>query len=437
MSKMLDALREQRAAKAAEAAELLAGEPTAEALTTVEERHAEIETLDAQITKVEATEARAASIVEARAAVEVPTVGSAKIVSEPMTYSEHGSRSFAKDLINATLRNDAGSWDALHRHMDEVAVESRAVGRTDGAIGEFVPPLWLTDLYAQTLRPGRATADLLTKMALPGGTDSVNIPRITQGADVGVQTDDNQSTTNQDMTTTSVSAPVRTISGWMSVSIQTIDQSPLAGGIDRMVFADLMQAYDYRLNQQVLQGVGTAGQMYGLVNTAGIGTVAYGGGGTPVGIAVGTALVQAISQVAKNRYKGAEAIVLHPSIWYWLANQADGNGRPLVVPTANGPFNSFGVTDVPAGAQGPVGTFMGVNVVLDPAIALASSAYPAVVASFSDTVLMESGVRTRVLPEIDSANLGVRFQLFAYAAIAARYPAGIVKVTGVQPVTGY
>lgn len=138
MSVMLDSLREQRAAKAAEAADLLAGEPTPESLATVEERHAEIETLDAQIKTVEATEARAAAIAEARAEAPVSTFGSAKIVSEPLTYAEGGERSFVRDMINAQVRNDRSAWDALYRHMDEVRVESRDISRTDGAGGEFV-----------------------------------------------------------------------------------------------------------------------------------------------------------------------------------------------------------------------------------------------------------------------------------------------------------
>ena len=147
---MLDSLRESRAAAAAEAAELLAGDATAEALATVEARHAEIETLDAQIIKIEATEARSAEIAEARAAVKVPAFGGAQVGREPMTYGEHGTRSYVKDMINATLRNDQAAWSNLNRHMEEVRVEARTtngIDRVDGTGGEWVPPLWLTSLH--------------------------------------------------------------------------------------------------------------------------------------------------------------------------------------------------------------------------------------------------------------------------------------------------
>ena len=437
MSKMLDALREQRAAKAAEAAELLSGEATTDALASVEARHAEIETLDDQIVKVEAAEVRTAAIAEARVEAKVPAFGGAHVISEPMTYSERGERSFVRDLINAQTRNDQGAWSSLHRHMDEVRVEQRDISRTDGAGGEFVPPLWLVNDYSKTLRPGRVTADLLNKQALPAGTDSINIPRITTGTDVAMQTADNAATTTQDMVTTSVSAPVRTISGYENVSIQLVEQSPLAGGLDRMIFTDLIAAYDYKLNAQVINGVGTAGELTGLLSSAGT-SVTYTSG-TPTAAGFQTAFAQAFSQVAKARFEGASAVVLHPSIWYGLVGLSDSNGRPVVVPSANGPFNAVGVNGAPGAAQGPVGTILGVACYLDAAIPTVSSAKPALVAKFDDAILMESGVRTRVLPDVLSNTLTVRFQLYAYAAIANRYPAGFATIagTGFNPQSGY
>ena len=138
MSTMLNALKESRAAKAAEASALLDGEASAEALETVEARHAEIATLDEQIKTVEATQTRAAEIAASRAESRVAAVGRAVVTNEPLTYSENGERSFVRDMINAQVRNDRGAWDNLHRHMQEMQTESRAISRTDGAGGEFV-----------------------------------------------------------------------------------------------------------------------------------------------------------------------------------------------------------------------------------------------------------------------------------------------------------
>lgn len=437
MSKMLNALRDKRSAVAAEASALLDGEPTAEALETVEARQAELASLDAQIKSVEETEARTAAIAESR---EAAHISPAVVTSEPNVYSEHSERSYFRDLANATVRNDRDSWDRLYRHMNEVAVETRAGNdRTDGNGGEFVPPLWLTDLYAKTLRPGRVAADQLTKMALPAGTDSISIPRITTGATVAVQAADGDAVSNTDLVTTSVTAPVRTIAGYSVVSQQLLDQSPLRSGIDQMIFTDLMADYDYKLDYQVLQGVGTAGALYGLLNTVGIGTVTYTSG-TPTAAGIGTALAQAISTVAKNRYQGAEAIVMHPSIFWQLVGMSDSQGRPLVVPNPSQSVNAFGNANAGAPAQGFAGTILGLPVYVDAAIAASSSQLPILVAKFSDTLLMESGPRTRVvIGDTTGRQLQVNFQLYNYAAIAARYPAGIAKVvgTGLVPISGY
>ena len=79
-----------------------------------------------------------------------------------------------------------------------------------------------------------------------------------------------------------------------------------------------------------------------------------------------------------------------------------------MVPSANGPFNAIGVNAAPGAAEGPIGTLLGVPAFVDAAIPLVSSAYPVIASKFSDTILMESGLRTRVLPDVLSANLTVR-----------------------------
>lgn len=434
MGKMLSALTEKRAALAAEASALLDGEPTAEALETIEARQGEIATLDAQIKSVEETEARAAAIAESR---ESAHISPAVVTSEPNTYSEHGNRSYFADLAAATVRNDRDAWDRLHRHMGEVRVESRAVDRTDGGIGEFVPPLWLVDQYSAFLRPGRVVADMVTKMALPGGTDSISIPAFsTQGWDAGIQTADGTATTTQDAVTTSITAPVRTIAGYAVVSQQLLDQSPLRSGIDQLVYADLAAAADLALEKQVLQGTGLSGQMTGIIANTGIGSVVSSGTAT-VG-SLGTAVAQAISTVAKARYEGAEAVVMHPSLWYALVGSQDSSGRPIVVPTGNGPFNALGVNENPGGAQRFVGTMHGLPVALDSALATVSSAYPILVGKFSDVLLMESGPRTRVvIGDTTARQLQLNFQLYSYTAMAVRYPAGFCKVLGQLSPSGF
>ena len=442
---LLDNLKEARAVAAAEAEALLAGEASAESLDAVEARQAEIAELDSKIEKAEALEARTASIKEARTAEGVKTFGSAVVTREAMTYDKGSDNSFVRDMINAQLRNEPSAWERLNRHSQEVAVEVRDISRTDTAGGDFVPPLYLINEYAEFARAARVTADLATKMALPAGTDSINIPQITTGTRAGFQAADNSSTYSpsnpRDMVTATVTAPVRTISGFENVSIQLVEQSPIAGGLDKLVFGDLMADYALQLNTAVAGNAdGTSNNLRGFTNlgadtTNGIPTTWTE---TTPTIANGLAsITKAISQVVNNRYKPVEAIVMSASTWYWMAAQVDGSSRPIIVPTGNGPFNAAGVTTAPGAPAGLVGTIYGVPVYVDATLknAVGTNQSPILVGKFSDSYLFESGVKTRVLPDVLSANLTVRFQVYGYAALAHRFNKAVSAITGTGTVT--
>ena len=445
---LVSKLKEQRDGLAATAEAVLAAEDvTAEALDSVSATHEEIAALDERIATAEKVEARTAAIAESRKEAKVATFGGAVVTREAMTYDRDGKNSFVRDMIGAQLRNDRTSWERLYRHQQEVAVETRDISRTDGAGGDFVPPIYLINEYAEFARAARVTADLVTNMALPAGTDSINIPQITTGTLAAFQSADNTATTTRDMVSSTVTAPVRTISGYENVSIQLVEQSPLAGGLDRLVFGDLMADYALQLNTAVVgTGDGTSGTLKGLVT---LGTDTTNGipttwtETTPTAVNGAIAIAKAISKVVTNRYKAAEAIVMHPSMWYWLASQVDGSNRPLVVPVtgASQAFNAAGTVTNPGAPAGLVGTIQGVPVFIDATVSkvYATNQSPILVGKFSDSYLFESGVKTRVLPDVLSANLTVRFQVYGYAALAHRFNKAVSGITGTGTVapTGY
>jgi HK97 family phage major capsid protein len=442
---LLDNLKEARSAAAADAEALLAGEATAESLDAVEARQAEIADLDSKIESATALEARTASIKEARAAEGVKAFGSAVVTREAMTYDKGSDNSFVRDMIGAQLRNDSQSWERLHRHNQEMAIEARDIGRTDGAGGDFAVPLYLVNEFAEFARAARVTANLATNMALPAGTDSINIPQITTGTRTGFQAADNSSTYSpaspRDMVTGTVTAPVRTISGFENVSIQLVEQSPIAGGLDKLVFGDLMADYALQLNTVVAgNSAGTSNDLKGFTalgsdSTNGI-PVTWTQT-TPDAVGGLTAITKAISQVVNNRYRDVEAIVMSASTWYWLASSVDSQNRPLIVPTGNGPFNAAGVTTAPGAPAGLVGTIYGVPVYVDATLknAIGTNQSPILVGKFSDSYLFESGVKTRVLPDVLSANLTVRFQVYGYAALAHRFNKAVSAISGTGAIT--
>jgi HK97 family phage major capsid protein len=431
-------LIEQRDALVADVETTLAAEEvSAEALDAASTKQDEIAALDERISTAQANEKRTAELAESR---KESRVGGFSVVRESMTYDKDGKNSFVRDMIGAQLRNDSSSWERLHRHQAEVAVETRDISRTDGAGGDFVPPIYLINEYAEFARAARVGANLLTNMALPAGTDSINVPQITTGTLAAFQSADNAATTTRDMVSSTVTAPVRTISGYENVSIQLVEQSPLAGGLDRLVFGDLMADYALQLNTAVVgAGDGTSGTLKGLITlgadtTNGIPTTWTET--TPTAVNGAKAIAQAISKVVTNRYKAAEAILMHPSMWYWLASQVDGSNRPLVVPTtgASQAFNASGTILNPGAPAGVVGTIQGVPVFIDATLPKnygATTNYsPIIVGKFSDSYLFESGVKTRVLPDVLSGNLTVRFQVYGYAALAHRFNKSVSVISG-------
>jgi len=447
---LVNKLKEQRDGLVAEVEATLASDDvSAEALDAVTDKQAEIEKVDERLATVEAVEARKAAIAESRAEAGVKTFGGAVVTREAHTYEKNGENSFVRDMIAGTLRNDRASWERLHRHQQEIALETRDVSRTDGAGGDFVPPIYLVNEYAEFARAARVTADLVTNMALPAGTDSINIPQITTGTLAAFQSADNAATTTRDMVSSTVTAPVRTISGYENVSIQLVEQSPLAGGLDRLVFGDLMADYALQHNTAVVgTGDGTSGTLKGLIT---LGTDTTNGipttwtESTPSAANGLISIAKAISKVTTNRYKAAEAIVMHPSLWYWFASQVDGNTRPLVVPVtgASQAFNAAGTVTNPGAPAGLVGTIQGVPVFIDATMpktyGAATNQTPVLVGKFSDSYLFESGLKTRVLPDVLSGNLTVRFQVYGYAALAHRFNKSVSAITGTGTVapSGY
>jgi HK97 family phage major capsid protein len=88
-----------------------------------------------------------------------------------------------------------------------------------------------------------------------------------------------------------------------------------------------------------------------------------------------------------------------------------------------------------AGAPaGLVGTIHGVPVYIDATmpsnLGAGTNQSPILVGKFDDSYLFESGVKTRVLPDVLSANLTVRFQAYGYVAAAHRFAKNVSVITG-------
>lgn len=420
-----------------------------------------------------------------------------QVTSEPTTYGRYSGNSYWLDLARSELgrgQDVPGARERLGKHAKEIETdlpkrqerrarlaaervekmhagsrreelalerflgsgmeifEKRAINRTDGTGGYFVPPLWLIDEYVPYLRAGRVLADRCASMPLPPGTDSINLPRITTGAATGSQTADGAAVGSRDIADNFVNALVKTIAGQEDAALQLLDQSPIA--FDQVIFKDLLADHAMNLDGTVLVGSGASGQFTGMYPQ---GTIT--GGSTP-GVIVNTVtgLTTAqwvgansfyqgagalLSQLSRNRFRPPNGAVTNPAVWYALATAGDSTGRPLVVPSAQGPFNAIAQdTGMPV-SEGPVGQILGVPWYLDanvpltfggattpPSMAALSSGNvaptqgtgtgntftPFIAGAFDDLLLFEGEVRSRVLQEVLSGTLQVRFQVYNYVA---------------------
>jgi HK97 family phage major capsid protein len=358
-------------------------------------------------------------------------------IQESATYTKENRRmSYFQDLMRVSLNQDATgeSGERLRRHATDVATlpEYRDLNRTDGNGGYFVPPAWLMNEYIELARPARAYANLVDNQALPGGTDSINIPKVATGTQVDVQNGDNTPVTEVDLTDTFISAPVRTVAGQQDVAIQLLDQSPV--NFDQVIFRDLLADYAAKVDKQVLTGSGTAGQVLGVHNTSGIQTIVVAG--NTVG-AFYSAVADGIQRVYTQRFQPPTHIVMHPRRWAFLTAALDAAQRPLVGIAADQPMNSIANLSA-VGSQMVVGSMQGLPIVTDPNIGTAYGTESGggtedlvYVQRSSDITLYESGIRTRVLQEVGSGTLTVRLQVYGYLAFtAARYPKSVVEISG-------
>jgi HK97 family phage major capsid protein len=344
--------------------------------------------------------------------------------------------------------------------------EKRIISRTDGQGGYEVPPLWLVDQYIGYLRAGRTFADLWHNFPLPSGTDSINIPRFTTGTATGTQPGDGAPVPGRDAADNFVQARVMTVAGQEDAAMQLLDQSPL--NYDEIIFMDLAADYNMQLSAQLMLGLGYPqlngmyqnGQLWGngSIGTAGATNSGWytianalttnqwiGNPGTTYSLY--TAGGQLKSRIGRSRFLPPTAWVTNSAIWEALSVTVDGNNRPLVVPDQNGPFNALAI-DSGQAPEGLAGRMLSLPFYVDPNIPLtfggtsavqpylgaisnghvapvdgsggtstnANVFTPLIAARWDDMFLWEGDMRTRVLTEVLSGSLAVRFQMWAYAA---------------------
>lgn len=332
--------------------------------------------------------------------------------------------------------------EALHERKTarREVTSYRDLSTTTGAGGEFVPPIFQTEDWIMFMRAARPLADCQNKQALPNGTMALNLPKVTGGTSVASQNNQNTGVSDTDLTTSFVTFPVVTKAGQQIVSLQLLERSPIA--FDQVVFGDMGRAYAQAVDLAVASGNGTASGNYdinggtdvvGILNTASINTVTWTQA-TPLVQGLMGQIGLAKADIANTLFLPATHCFMTPTRWEWLAQAVDGNQRPLVVPSYNGPFNAQVLGTDGMVVEGAVGRrISGLDTYEDANIPQNVNGAQDVilVGAFDQNYLYESPMVTRVLPQTYGNQLSVLLQVYGYIAFtAARYPNANSVITG-------
>ncbi|MEW6583258.1 MAG: phage major capsid protein [Actinomycetota bacterium] len=461
------------------------------AATAIEEADAtaDVEALEATFAAAEQDLERAreemdlAERVHRARTAQVPDNGpgiDARVVAEPLTYRrDRPERSYLMDLARMRFRQDQDARARVERHGREMAdeyqrrqelaervqadtlermldessippdlrralsdagllVQKRSIQRIEGLGGEFMPPVWLLDEYAERARAGRPFANWLRRLPLPDNTDEVNIPRIVASSTTGMYSDVQQ-VTESNWTTAMVRVPRRTVAGQVTMPIAALDSTPMA--FDELVFGDLLADKANRVEAQCFDGTGAGEDVLGILNTGGINTVTYTDA-TPTFPELWPKIWGCVDAIEQARKRTPDGIWFASRRYNWIAAQLDAQNRPFVLPVAQGPMNALGISAAPPDFEGPVvniGGYTGYKDNTSPTTKGAGANEDRIVVTRSqDHVLMESDDRIRVLEETKGDSLQVIFQVWSYLAVTfGRYPAAtaVISGTGLVPPT--
>lgn len=349
--------------------------------------------------------------------------------SEKMYTQATSSRgtSFFADLYKDRITGSPEARARLQRHAQEVAIEKRAISTTVTAGGNFVPPEYLGELYANFPRAGRPFADAIPVKLQHNAGDGMNItiPRITTGTTVAeIVTENSTTVSSTDIVEALLTVPVRTLAGQQDVSQQLLDHS--MPGIDQVIFADLRSAYDAKLDTQLLNGAGTSGTHLGIRAVSGVNAITFTSASPTAALTV-PPIYNGIQSIFSNRFMPADTIVLHPRRSAFLASNLSST-FPLF--QLGNLVQAAGVQD-----QGMVNSFSGLKVVLDANVRTTDGASTnqdeMYIVRAQDLILWEGELQARVMEQVLSNTLTVRLQLYAYSAFASgRFPKSISVVSG-------
>lgn len=276
--------------------------------------------------------------------------------------------------------------------------------------------------FIAAARPGRPVANSLSAKPLPAGAASINVPAVTAGSTVAEQTTQNTAASNTDPTTGAVVDAVHTAAGYVIVSQQSMDQTPI--NFDEVILGDLAAAYSEDVDVAVIAK---------LAGLSDVNLVSYTDA-SPTTAKVNQRVAAAMIAVSRNRHAPASHVACSPERWGNFTSYTDSAGRPLIVPSAaGGSMNGIG-SSTAVTAEGVAGTLQGLAVVIDASLptnlGAGTNQDEILVYRADDIWLYESDLHVDVMPQTYGQNLSVLLRAYRYWSLICRYGKAIAVISG-------
>lgn len=398
-------LKEQRSAALKVARDIVDGakseerDLTDEENSTVEEKMAEVATLDVQI--------------KGRALVEsVRALGTTEDAAEDTSTS--GAKSLGQHFADSVGEEQFGRLKSISGYTVSSPEFKAAtdVQVTTGA--NLVPFLTEYDRNIQTaFRPGPVVADLFSAGTLAGNAVTYFLEGALEG-DLATVAEGGAKPQFHVADPTPVTDALKKIAGWWDTSDEMVEDLPF-------MVSEINNRGLYRLamveEAQLLSGPGTGSTIRGVLNRSGIQTeVSAAGGGDDA-----DALFRSMTKIMTATGLGADGIVINPVDYQRLRLARDANEQYYGGGYFAGQYGNGGVPMQPP--------LWGMTTVVTSAVAAGT----ALVGAFKQagTVYRKGGIRV----ESTNSDLGkftsnvITTRIEERIALALRYPAAVVKVT--------
>lgn len=326
------------------------------------------------------------------------------------SIKDGGKGSFFGDIYKAQM-GDQKARERLDEHTRSIDTAGEGAG--------VIPPKWMTDLYEDLPRQGRALANAVRNIPLGDDPRPMSLPRQTAGATTGGapitvdQAEVTNSTPNTSFTDAWDSAvttvtPLATTGGQI-VTRQLLDMANPS--IDLLIFGDLIEAYNDAVEAKVAAAIASVGTA--LFALEGITSITDADHYNRVAI-------DAAMQVRQNRKRPPDIFAMSNIRYGKVLGLVDTTGRPLV-PAPSGGQQTVNVSGV--GSVAVDGFWHGMGIVATAGFS-ADDRFWAV--RSSDVLLFESNMYRFRYEQPLGPDL-IKLGIWAYTATHLRFGTTSVK----------